>query len=82
MIGVEWSRLAGLMNIPYYEQEKIRFNHTLYPSLRSKAKKVLVLFNVSKFFSRTDLEKYFKELGRCDVERQMHPFEKDLEVFM
>ena len=80
MIGAEWNRLAALMNIPYYEQEKIRFNHTLYPTLSSKAKKVLVLFNASEFFSRTDLKKHFKELGRYDVELQMHPFKK--KVFM
>lgn len=78
MIAAEWNHLAALMNIPYYKQEDIRFNHTVYPSLSSKAEEILMLFNHSESFSRAALKKHFKELGRHDVECQMRPFENEV----
>ena len=78
MIAAEWNRLAALMNIPYYQQEDIRFNQTLYTTLSSKAEQIFMLFNLSEFFSRAALKKHFKELGRHDVECQMLPFENEV----
>ena len=78
MIATEWSSLAGLLNIPYYKQEDIRLNHTKYPSLTSKAKKIFKLFNASKVCSRAALKKHFKELGRDDVGCEMLRFENEV----
>ena len=75
MVGLDWDSLAGLMNIPYSEREEIRVDCGNYLSISSKAKKVFELFNDSTFFDRHILIKYFKELGRHDLEKKMLPVE-------
>ena len=78
MIAAEWNSLAGLMDIPYYKQEEIRFNHTEYRRLSSKAEQIFKLFNASEFFSRAALKNFYKELGRHDVECEMLPTENEV----
>ena len=70
-VGVEWDSLAGLMNIPYSEREKIRMNHAKYPEFSSKAEQIFSLFNGGNEFSRSALEKYFEELDLHDVKNKM-----------
>jgi hypothetical protein len=70
-VGLDWDSLAGLMDIPYSDQEEIRVN---YPSFSLKAKKVFDLFNDSTFFDRHILVNYFKELGRHDLEKEMQVY--------
>ncbi|CAB3978740.1 ---NA--- [Paramuricea clavata] len=74
-VGLDWDSLAGLMNIPYSEREEIRVDYGNYLSISSKAEKVFELFNDSTFFDRHILVKYFKELGRHDLEKEMLPVE-------
>ncbi len=78
MVGVEWDSLAGLLNIPYSEQEEIRANHKKYPDSYSKAEQIFALFNGSQDFGRHILEKYFEELGRGDVKNEMHPVQNEV----
>ncbi len=73
MVGVDWASLAGLLNIPYSQQEEIRANHKKYPDSYSKAQQILALFNGSREFDRDILERYFDEMGRADVKDKMHP---------
>jgi hypothetical protein len=74
-IGADWDSLAGLMDIPYFDREEIRVDNLNYLSIRSKAKKVFELFNDSTLFNRHILVKYFKELGRHDLENKLLPME-------
>ena len=69
-VAKDWDSLAGLMDIPYPEQEAIRFSDK-YPDCWSKAQAVFALFNASEFFDRRLLQKYFGELGRNDLKREM-----------
>jgi hypothetical protein len=73
VVRFEWDSLGGLMDIPYYDREEIRVDNLNYLSISSKAKKVFELFNDSPFFDRHILIKYFKELGRHDLEEEMLP---------
>ncbi|CAB3978741.1 ---NA--- [Paramuricea clavata] len=75
IVGVDWDSLAGLMDIPYSEREEIRVDYGNLLSISSKAKKVFELFNDSTAFDRHILVKYFKELGRHDLEKEMLPVE-------
>ncbi len=70
-VGLEWDGIAGLMDIPYAEREKIRVNCGKYPSFSSKAKRVFELVNDSKCFDRHNLVKYFEELRRHDLINEM-----------
>ena len=70
-VGVDWDCLAGLMNIPYSEQEKIRMNHAKYPDFFSKAQKIFSLFNGREDFCRGDLKKCVEELNLRDVKKEM-----------
>ncbi|CAB4022729.1 ---NA--- [Paramuricea clavata] len=74
-VELDWDNLAGLMDIPYSDREEIRVDYLNYPGIRSKAKKVFELVNDSTFFNRHILVKYFKELGRHDLEKEMIPVE-------
>ena len=73
-LGMNWEKLAGLMDIPYSQQEEIRTNHN---SLWSKAKRVLELYNASKHFDRRVLVKYFEELGQHVLKKKMLPMEDE-----
>ena len=72
-VGIDWDSLAGLMDIPYAEREKIRINNRKYPSFSSKAKRVFQLFNNSECFGRHNLVKYFEESRRQDLKNEMCP---------
>ncbi len=72
-VGIDWDSLAGLMDIPYAEREKIRLNKRKYPSFSSKAKRVFQLFNKSECFGRHNLVEYFEELRRHDLKNEMRP---------
>ncbi len=50
-IVVDWERLAGLMNITRAERDEIRYS-LLYSDSRSRAEKVLSIFNRREDFSR------------------------------
>ena len=80
-VAIDWDSLAGLMDIPYPEQEAIRFSDVKYPDCWSKAQAVFALFNASEFFDRRLLQKYFGELGRNDLKREMLDF-AEYEVLM
>ncbi|XP_028392646.1 ankyrin-1-like [Dendronephthya gigantea] len=76
-LGLEWDSLAGLLDIPYYERENIRFN---YLDFFSKAEKVLLIFINSQFFDRHILEKCFNELKRQDLIDIMLPMENEIQT--
>ena len=76
--GSDWDSLAGLLDISYYEQEKIRLNHTKYPTFSSKFEAILRYFNDSKFCNRKILKKCFKILQRGDLQREMLPVENEV----
>ena len=80
-VAVDWDSLAGLMDISYPEQEAIRFNDVNYPDYWSRAQAVFALFNASEFFDRRLLQKYFGELGRNDLKKEMLDF-AEYEVLM
>lgn len=75
VVGIDWDSLAGLMDIPYSKQEVIRFNDLEYPDYWSRAQAVFAFFNASEFFDRRLLQKYFEELGRHDLKREMLEYE-------
>ena len=77
----DWDSLAGLMDIPYPEQAAIRFSDVKYPDCWSKAQAVFTLFNASEFLDRRLLQKYFGELGRNDLKKEMPDF-AEYEVLM
>ena len=78
-VRIEWDDLAALMDIPYSEREEIRINYVKYPSMSSKAKRVLELFNESKSFDRRNLIKCFAELRRPDLTNEMCMLEDESE---
>ena len=77
-VGIDWDRLAGLMDIPYAEREEIRVNYGKYPSCSSKAKRVFELFNDDKRFDRHILGEHFEELQRHDLKNEMIPVEDEV----
>ena len=77
-LGIDWDKLAGLMDIPYSEQEEIRASHDIYLSLSSKAKRVLELYNASKHFDRRVLVRYLEEIRRHDLENKMLPIKDEV----
>ncbi|XP_028392214.1 uncharacterized protein LOC114516826 [Dendronephthya gigantea] len=77
-VGLDWDCLAGLLDIPYYEREEIRFHYTKFSS---KAEQVLQRFNASKSFDRNTLEKCFHELNRGDLSKDLErPVEREDET--
>ncbi len=77
-IGVDWDSLAGLMDIPYSEREKIRANQQRYPSFSSKAEQTFVLINESESFDRHNLGKCVEEFGRYDLKKEIIPVENEV----
>ena len=73
--GLDWDSLAGLLDIPYNEQEEIRFNDTKYPTFSLKFEAILRYFNDSNDYDREILKKCFKILQRGDLLREMLPAE-------
>ena len=71
-LGLDWDNISGLLNIPYYEREEIRFN---FVKFSSKAEQVFRLFNNSPFFCRHLFVKCLNELGREDLIDVMLPEE-------
>ncbi len=78
IVGVDWDSLAGLLNIPYSQQEEIRFNNRKYPDFYSKAEQVLKMYNESEFFGRHALVRHFEELRRHDLKDEMHPVQTEV----
>ena len=78
MVGVDWDRLAALMNTPYSEREEIRVNYAKYPSFFLKARQIFTHFNENKDFDRYFLKKCLKELGRHDLENEMLPVKNEV----
>ena len=74
-VGIDYDNLAALMDIPYSEREEIRINYRKYPSMSSKAKHVLELFNESKGFDR---HIRLKHLRRQDLKNEMPAVEDEV----
>ena len=78
-IAVDWDSLAGLLDIAKEERDDIRCNIGIYNDNRSRAEKVLSIFNRKKNFSRKKLVECLKEINRLDVALPIAPGEwKDL----
>ncbi len=54
-IVVDWDGLAGFLDIARAERDDIRFNCFLYNESRSRAEKILSIFNQREDFSRKKL---------------------------
>ena len=65
-ITIYWDPLAGEMGISSSQRDDIR-NNTIYTDHRSRAEKVLSIFNNSKSFSRKTLAKCFEGLKKLDL---------------
>ena len=65
-IGVDWEQLARLMNIEKAERDDIRCN-IRYIDARSKAEKILAIFNTSGGFSREELAKHLREMKQLKL---------------
>ncbi|XP_028404385.1 uncharacterized protein LOC114527016 isoform X2 [Dendronephthya gigantea] len=68
-IAVDWDSLAGLMDIAKEERDDIRYNCAIYSDHRSRAEKILSIFNHKKEFSRKKLVEGLKEIKKLDVIR-------------
>ena len=66
-IAVDWDSLAGLMDIAKVERDDIRCNVAIYSDNRSRAEKILSIFNRKKGFSRKKLVECLKEIKKLDV---------------
>ena len=66
-IAVDWDNLAGLMDITKEERDDIRCNIGIYSDNRSRAEKILSIFNRKKDFSRKKLVECLKEIKKLDV---------------
>ena len=76
LVGEEWDRVAGLMDIPYSEREEIKMNHANDQDSFSKAEKIFSLFNDREDFCRNALGKCFEELNLHDVKSEIRPVGK------
>ena len=76
LVGEEWDRVAGLMDIPYSEREEIKMNHANDQDSFSKAEKIFSLFNDREDFCRNALKKCFEELNLHDVKSEIRPVGK------
>ena len=65
-IAVDWENLAAVMNIERPKRDGIRCNMH-YNDARSKAEKILAMFNNEKDFSREKLCQYLKEIGQLEL---------------
>ncbi|XP_028404412.1 uncharacterized protein LOC114527037 [Dendronephthya gigantea] len=68
-VGVDWDSLAGLMDIAKEERDDIRYNFAVYSDHRSRAEKILSIFNRKRDFSRKKLVECLKEIRKLDVIR-------------
>ena len=76
LVGEDWDRVAGLMDIPYSEREEIKMNHAIDQDSFSKAEKIFSLFNDREDFCRNALGKCFEELNLHDVKSEIRPVAK------
>ena len=65
-IGVDWERLACLVGIDEAERRDIRCN-LHYRDARSRAEKILAMFNNMEGFSRETLTQHLKEMQLLDL---------------
>ena len=65
-IGVDWERLACLMDINDAERRNIRCN-IHYKDDCSRAGKILAMFNNMEGFSRETLAQHLKEMQQLDL---------------
>ena len=66
-IAVDWDSLAGLMGIAEEEREDIRRNNCVYCDIRSRAEKILSIFNRRNDFSRKKLVEHLNEISKLDL---------------
>ena len=66
-IVVDWERLAGLMGIAGAEGDDIRCNYFLYNDSRSRAEKILSIFNQREDFSREKLAACLEEVQQLEL---------------
>lgn len=69
-IQLNWTWLAGLLNIPSNETEGIAAS-TCYSTFKDKAAQMLKTYNRAKEFSRKDLAKYLEEINLPDVKENL-----------
>ncbi|XP_028405136.1 uncharacterized protein LOC114527635 [Dendronephthya gigantea] len=65
-IAVDWDSLAGLIGVAQEQRDEIRCN-VIYSDNRSRAEKILSIFNHRNEFSRERLVECLKELERYDL---------------
>lgn len=65
-IGVDWQLLAALMNLEKAEIDDIRCN-IRYIDARSKAEKILAIFNTRGGFSRKELTEHLREMEQFEL---------------
>ena len=65
-IVVEWDHLAGLMDIARGERDDIRYS-LIYNDNRSRAEKILTIFNNKQDFSREKLVRCLEEIQQLDL---------------
>ncbi|XP_028404256.1 uncharacterized protein LOC114526913 isoform X2 [Dendronephthya gigantea] len=68
-VSVHWDSLAGLLEIDSEVREDIRGNICIYHDSRSKAEKILSIFNRRRDFSRKALAGGLKEIKKMDLIR-------------
>jgi phosphoribosyl 1,2-cyclic phosphodiesterase len=66
-IPVEWDHLAGLMDIPRAQRDNIRRSDKIYTDHRSRAEKILAIFNNREDFSRKRLARCLEEIQQLDL---------------
>ena len=66
-LSCKWETLAGLLNI---EKDEIRYNIP-YADVRSKAEKMLAIFNKTEGFSRKRLAEGLAEEGELELEESV-----------
>ncbi len=66
-IVINWEALAGLLNITGAERDEIRFNYFLYNGSRSRAEKILSIFNQREDFSRKKLAARLEEIQQLEL---------------
>ena len=65
-IVVDWESLAGLLDISAVDRNIIRTDDK-YNDVRSRAEKMLSIFNRRKDFSRQKLARCLEEIGHLDL---------------
>ncbi len=65
-IVVDWDRLAGLLDITKAERDDIRYS-LLYNNSRSRAEKMLSIFNQREDFSRQKLAARLEEIQQLEL---------------